>query len=395
MKILFLTSRFPYPPFRGDKLRVFNFIKGLSEHHDIVLVSYIDPDEQDLVKEMKKYCSRVATTVLKKSGSYSRMLKGAAGKTPFQVLYYQSPEMKQLVEKVIKEEKPDVIHAHLFRMAPYAFPFKDTPKVLDLCDSIALNYSRFLSYRRDIANPAYRVERSRVARYEAEVTAKFDTNVVISSEDEAFLKTNGADGRMAIVANGVDFDYFKSDETVEKKPHRLCFTGTMSYFPNTDGMLFFAREVLPLVKKEVPDVELFIIGNNPTADIKKLADDSAVTVTGFVDDVRPLARSSSVFVCPIRAATGLNNKVLEAMAMGISIVATPGACEGIAVHPEKDILLGSTPQDLADQVVRLLGDEPLRRSLANSALDLVRKDYSWDHNIRKLEAIYNNVREVR
>lgn len=415
MKILFLTSRFPYPPFRGDKLRVFNFIRELSKKHQIILASFIEKHELELVEELKPYCQRIETVLLDKKRSYLNCLLHLFSRTPFQVFYYHSPQMEEMVSKLVDEERPDLIHAHLFRMAPYVTKH-NVPRVLDLCDSIALNYERFLKYRRDLISPAYLVEKSKVRRYEGEILADFDRSLVVSPVDKKFLENllpkmditqmdrrgfpapRKMDRRgfpapqIEVVSNGVDLDYFKP-MSAEKDPHRLVFTGTISYFPNYDGILRFHREIFPLIKEAIPDTELYVVGSGPPKQIRKLAQGDGVVVTGYVDDVRPYVSSSTVFVCPLRAATGLQNKILEAMAMGVPVVATPQALEGINAAPGRDIVVADNPNDFASEVIKLLKDAKLREELSARGRAVVEERYSWQKTGETLNQIYKEVIE--
>jgi sugar transferase (PEP-CTERM/EpsH1 system associated) len=388
VRILFLTPRFPYPPFRGDKLRAFNFIKRLSRDHEVALASFIEPEETELAKDMESYCHSVTTVPLNKTRSYLNCMSDVFKKTPFQVSYFRSPAMEKAVDGLIEEFKPDLIHAHLFRMAPYALRHKNIPKVIDLCDSIALNYERFLKYRRDALRPLYMIEKKRVEDYEALVTKEFDASLVISPLDKEYIKQNPKAGKIKIVPNGVDVDYFTPDGE-DKQDSRLVFMGTIGYFPNYDGVLFFLRKIFPSILQQEPEAQFYIVGNKPPRDIEKMNDGKKIFVTGYVDDVRPYVRSSEVFVCPIRAATGLNNKILEAMAMGVPVVATPQACEGIEMDKEEDIAIAEGPDDFAGQVVKLLNDGKLRSKLSSNGRRLVEQKYTWDINVDKLEQIYD------
>ncbi len=390
MKILFLTSRFPYPPIRGDKLRVFNLIRELSKDHEIVLATFADPDDGRHYAELKKYVSRIEPVRFSKPRAYLNCLLHPFSQTPFQVYYYQSIEMRRAVAWLMAEEKPDVIHAHLIRMAPYALAYPGTPKVLDICDSMTLNYEHFLAYRKDLTTALYRLEKRRTATYEGTIPAEFDTSLVISSHDRDFVAGLGEPAKLVVVPNGVDFDYFQP-WTGEAAPNRLAFMGTMSYFPNVDAMKWFAADILPLVRRTVKDAELHIVGNSPSSEVTKLGADAAVTVTGFVEDVRPLVGPAAVFVCPIRAATGLNNKVIEAMAMGLPVVSTPEACEGIDVTDGVDILLASNPMDFAEAVIQLMTDAAERKRIGDAGRDFVVKNFSWGKAADILRNVYAEV----
>lgn len=404
MKILFLTSRFPYPPNRGDRIRTFNFIKHLSKRHEILLASFIEESELKFIPEVEKHCSRVETAPLDKKRSYLNCLFHLFSSVPFQVFYYSSPRMTKIVSRLVKEEKPDLIHVHLFRMAPYAAKYGEIPKVLDLCDSITLNYERFLKYRRDLLSPAYWVEKMKVKNYEGRIPADFDRSLVVSAVDKdailSYSQGSDRDFRVSqtieVVPNGVDLDYFPGRgsaryEVLKYNPHRLIFTGTMSYFPNYDGIIYFYEHIFPLIRIKVPDVELYVVGRNPPKGIRGMSHDKSVTVTGFVPDVRPYVSAASVFVCPLRAATGLPIKILEAMAMGLPVVATSKALEGVNARSDQDVLVSDDPEEFASLVVKLLLDEDLRRKFSGRGHKLVERNYNWSKAVDKLDKIYQEV----
>jgi glycosyltransferase involved in cell wall biosynthesis len=289
-------------------------------------------------------------------------------------------------------------------MAPYATKYGEMPKVLDLCDSITLNYERFLKYRRDLLSSAYWIEKMKVKNYEGTIPADFNRSLVVSAVDKEALVSyaqslglNSATmSSIEVVANGVDLDYFPGSGSggsgvLKYNPHRLIFTGTMSYFPNYDGIIHFYEHIFPLVQIQVPDVELYVVGRNPPKGIRGMSHDKSVTVTGFVPDVRPYMSSASIFVCPLRAATGLQNKILEAMAMGLPVIATSKALEGINAIPDQDVLVSDEPEEFAGLIVKLLLDEDLRRSFSVRGRQLMGEKYHWSRVADQLDKIYKEV----
>lgn len=390
MKILFLTSRFPYPPFRGDKLRVFNLIRELSKNHEIVLATFAEPDDGRYYTDLLKYVKRIERVPFKKARAYFNAGVGLFSEKPLQVHYYSSPEMRQTIDGLMEEEKPDVIHAHLIRMAPYALAYPETPKVLDICDSMTLNYERFLLYSHDLMSLVYRVEKIRTRDYEGLIPLEFDVSLVISPHDRDFILDLCPDADLEIVPNGVDFGYFKP-VTVKRQENTIAFMGTMDYFPNVDAMKWFYNDVVPIIRRTIPNVKLSIVGSSPVPEIEKLNKDPHVTVTGFVEDLRPIVCPATVFVCPIRAATGLNNKVIEAMAMGLPVVATPEACEGIDVEDGINVLYASDPMTFSEQVIEVLHNPELRDRIGQAGLEFVRNRFSWPNSAKILEDVYEDI----
>ena len=189
MKILFITSRFPYPPVRGDKIRAFNLMRELAKNHEVLLASFATAEDGGNYVKLKEYIPRIERAVFKPWRAYANCLTGLFTKIPLQVHYYRSPAMRDAVAKLVDEVKPDVIHAHLIRTATYALAYPDIPKVLDICDSMTLNYDRMLAYRRDAMSYIHRLERPRTRMYESTTPLLFDANTVVSTHDRDYIKS--------------------------------------------------------------------------------------------------------------------------------------------------------------------------------------------------------------
>ncbi len=263
MKILFITSRFPYPPVRGDKIRVFNLMRELAKNHEVSLASFASAEDGGNYVKLKEYIPRIERAAFKPWRAYLNCLAGLFTKTPLQVYYYRSPAMRDAVSKLVDEVKPNVIHAHLIRTAPYALAYPDIPKVLDICDSMTLNYDRMLAYRRDAMSYIHRLERPRTRSYESATPSRFNANTVVSTHDRDYIANLAPGASLEIVPSGVDTDYFRP-LVGNKKAGWLAFMGTMSYFPNASAMTWFARNVLPIIKRATPDVKLIIAGHSPS-----------------------------------------------------------------------------------------------------------------------------------
>ena len=238
------------------------------------------------------------------------------------------------------------------------------------------------------------MEGRRLADYEKKVAEVFDHSIFVTdSEVKIFKNKNPHIKNITAISNGVDLDYFspvfsqrqatrnqlasgnQPPETSNQQPV-IVFTGVMNYFANVDGVVWFSKEILPLIKKEIPGIRFYIVGSNPTKEVLSLALDSSVTVTGYVPDTREYLNMATVVAAPLRIARGIQNKVLEAMAMGIPVVATPQAFEGINATPHKDLLVEDNPGDFAQGVVRLLHDATLRNELRNNTRCKIEANYS-------------------
>ncbi|RKY86259.1 TIGR03087 family PEP-CTERM/XrtA system glycosyltransferase [candidate division KSB1 bacterium] len=391
MRILFLTPRLPFPPVGGDKLRVFNFIKHLSRNHKIALISFIaDPDEANYLIEYASLLERVKTVLLSKEKSYSNACRGILSPKPFQIHYYYLKKMRQLIFQEIESGKYDLVFVHLIRMAEYVKDLRGVPRILDLTDAISLNYERSVRYRRDVFYLVNLIEKEKVRRYETEIISHFEKNLLISPVDKNYLSRYTDNQNIEIVPNGVDIDYFQFYDGVFDL-NRVVFLGNMRTFPNSDAVEYFCKEILPLIRKELPKVKFHIIGSEPSKVVRKLASEPEVVVTGYVKDVRPFLRKAAVSVCPMRVGAGIQNKILESMAMGTPVVSTPEGVEGIEVNPGQEILVSNSSSDFAQKVTELIQNRALRRSISLNARRLVEKKYTWEITLNQLEHIITEV----
>lgn len=388
MKLLFITSRFPCPPHGGDKLRVFNFIKYLSRKHSIYLISFIESErELDYVVSMREFCVNVEVVLLKPIQSYRNCLLYALSLMPFQVAYYRDARMKNKIREAVSREKFDGIYIHLLRMAQYFKDIKSVNKILDLTDALSLSLKRSLMFRKHIFFLFYFVEWLKISVYEPQIIKRFNRCLLISNTDKETSGGLRAADNINIVPNGVDFDYFKPMDK-EYDPNSIVFIGNFHSFPNRDAVFYFYRNILPLIKKEVPNIKFYVVGINPPPKILELAKDKSVIITGAVDDSRPYLSDAAVMVCPIRVATGMQNKILEAMAMGLPVICTSMTALWLNRKEDRGVMIADTPSEFAKKVIDTIKDKDIRQRLSMLARKTVIENYNWEENIGKLEAIF-------
>jgi polysaccharide biosynthesis protein PslH len=402
MKLLFLTSRLPYPPFQGDRLKIYHILRILSRKHDITLLSFVESEaEAKLVENLYPFCSKIETVVHSKSKSYLRLLLNIFSRVPFQVAYYQSPKFSEKLDNLLKTNNFDVIHTHLIRLVPYTVT-SPIPRVLDLTDAI----SKYLKSRVDstsnlILKAAIYLELRRMLKYEP-VLHRFNAVSVCSEVDRDELLKTAPSSNISLIRNGLDTEYFKPDENAIVEPYSIVFTGNMSYPPNEDGIVYFSKNVLPLVHDVLPQAKLYIVGKSPSSKLQSLASESII-VTGKVDDIRDYYKKAQVAICPIRFGAGTLNKVIEPMAMRIPVVSTSIACQGMNVTPITDIqtpipydtdaniIFADSPTDFADALITLLNDPKLCRTIGSSGRRLVEREHDWEEIVAKLETIYFDI----
>lgn len=407
MRILFLSLRSPYPPQRGDRIRSYNFIKQLSKRHDVTLVFFAESDADiEGVEHLKTFCERVEWVRFRRSFATINTAIHCLSRLPLQVHYWYSPQMQRKINQLLAEENFELIHAQLFRMGQYVTHAKGTAKVLDLCDSLALNLSRRAELDSTPKRILVKLEEKRVRRYEVEIMKTFDCGTVVANFDRDYLLNQDDTLNLSVVPMGVDLKYFhphqangKGDGEIdpltppvpEDQAKNLLFTGTMNYFPNSDAVAYFCNSILPLIQKRHPDATFFIVGNHPTEQVRKLAAQKGVVVTGYVPDIRPYFEKASVFVAPLRAGSGIQTKNLEAMAMGTPIVTTSIGAMGMEVEIDKELLIADTPEIFAERVIHLIDNPEIRQNLANAGRKRVKASYDWPVLVERLEQVYAQI----
>ena len=399
MKILFLSLRCPYPPHRGDRIRSYNFIKQLSKQHAVTLV-YFAESETDIesAKHLEPFCERIEWVRFHRSFAFLNTGVHCLSKHPLQLHYWYAPQMQRRINELLAQERFELIHAQLFRMGQYVTEVQGPAKVLDLCDSLALNLSRraelesnpwLAKIKLDCTPKRFlvKLEEKRVRRYEVDIMKAFDCGTVVARFDRDYLLAQDDTLNLSIVPMGVDLGYFQPNPITEPAP-MLLFTGTMNYFPNADAAIYFCDEVLPRIRERHPKACFYIVGNHPSEPVKRLEAQAGVTVTGYVPDVRPYFEKASVFVAPLRAGSGIQTKNLEAMAMGVPVVTTSVGAMGLEADIGKELLVADTPADFAEQVIHLLDNKCLRKTLAQTARTRVENSYSWEAIGERLKHVY-------
>lgn len=394
MSILFLTPRIPYPPYRGDKLKIWNLLRQLSKRHRIVLVSFIQSEhEREYTVPLSEFCAEIHLVSLPRWKSVFNCIAAIFESIPFQVAYYRSRQMSAILERVVNRVKPDIIHTHLIRMAQYTAYWSAPPRVLDLTDAVSLYLDRLSKQHRNaLIRRLVGIELKRMLSYESILT-HFDRTLVCSTNDREILLQHIPSAQIDLLYNGVDLETFSANGTVHFEPYRIILTGNMSYYPNVDGAMFFVREIFPLVLQHVPQAKLFIVGQDPPRTVRALASEHVV-VTGYVPDIRHEYLKSAVAVSPIRYGAGTLNKILEPLALGVPVVSTSIGIDGLGLNPGEDILVADEPREFAQHVARLLVDMRWREHLAGAA-EKVRTRFSWERLVRNLEHIYETILSER
>lgn len=386
MNILYLAHRIPYPPNKGDKIRSFHQIQHLSRRNTLHLACLVD-EKEDLqhVEILKKYCTSVDAVYRNKT--VTRLLAASALLTnkPLSVVPFYSRELQKRIDQRLASMRPDRILVFSSAMAEYVRHVSDIPKVIDFVDLDSVKWRLYANFVQLPLSWIYRLEAARLGLYEKEAARAFDHSIVVSEEEASLFKQRVNDRFVSVIPNGVDLDYFAPNGDGPSSSHNpvIVFMGEMDYFPNVDAVRYFCGEMFPRIRMALPEARFYIIGRNPSRPVKKLQHQTNVIVTGSVIDIRPYLAKASVAVAPLRIARGIQNKVLEAMAMGLPVVGTSVAFQGTEATVADGIRIADDPKEFSNAVLMLLQDSRLQQQCSLCARDYVQRRHRWqDHNAR-------------
>lgn len=384
MKLLVVLSRVPFPLDKGDKLRAYHQIKELSKEHEIYLVALNDKAmSPEAMQELQPFCKRISVFPIRSYSLIFNLFMALVKGLPFQLGYFFRYSIRKEIRALINEVQPDHIYGQLVRVAEY---IKDTniPKTLDFQDALSMGMKRRADKSKFIKKFVFQSEYQRLKRYELKVLNTFDHCTIISHPDRLLLQ-NQSEIPIHVITNGVDFDFFKP--MAKDKIYDLVFTGNMSYPPNVKSARYLVKEILPLVLKEIPDVKLMIAGASPHDQVKALAGEH-VFVSGWMDDIRDAYAQSQVFIAPMQIGTGLQNKLLEAMAMKVPSITSELANNALNAKEYEEVLVGSTPQEYADHVLKLLSDDIYSKKMSEQAYTFVKANFSWSNSSNQLSKLF-------
>ncbi len=396
MKILMLTPYLPYPLLSGGQIRTFNLLKKLSLNHEITLFALIKEDtERQYIPELEKYCQKVK--VFKRSKhpfTLKNVVKTAFSSYPFLVIRNHVSETIDAVKKELTQNQYDLIHAETFYMMPH-IPKTDIPILLVEQTIEYLGYESFANrVKLPLIKPLLKIDINKIKRWEEHYWRMCTKLIVMSEEDKQFIagKIDRA-GKIEVVSNGVDSAWFAEKPKKLPKDPTILSVGTFKWLPNVEAVTFLAEKVWPLIKQQVPQAKLWIVGNAPTKKVFEYQQiDTSITVTGGIPDIRDAFNGAHVLVAPVFSGKGTRYKILEAMASQTPIVATPTAVEGLGVEHGTHVLISSHASGLAKYTVKLLQDKKLRAWLAFNSRKFVKRYYDWEPISQKLDQVYRSLK---
>lgn len=394
--LLFLAHRIPFPPNKGDKIRSFHILKHLSRSYNIYLGCFVDdPEDMRYIEDLLAYCQEVFPVEIKRKAGLKRALGSLLTGESLSMGFYRSADMQRWVDGVIEETGLQRIFMFCSTVGQYLAHHSSRKTVV--MDFVDMDSDKWAQYARSKSWPmskVYERESEKLFFIEQAMAAQATVGLFVSeAEANLFRRLAGSAAHdVRGLANGVDHEFF-APGLVGPAPQvggdpRLVFVGAMDYWANVDAVDWFARSVLPLVQQSLPKASFTIVGSKPTDAVEKLARRKGVSVTGRVDDVRAYVEAADISVAPLRIARGVQNKVLEAMAMAKPVVATVDAFEGISAIPGEHLMVARSAEQMADAIIALAADADGRRTMGNAARAQVLSAYDWTRNLSELDEIF-------
>jgi polysaccharide biosynthesis protein PslH len=392
--LLFLTQRLPYPPDKGEKIRYFQILKYLAQWYDIHLGCLIDdPQDARYIGTVQALCRDTHIAPLRRRTARLLCLRGLLTGESLSVTYFRDRGLARWVRHVIETVRPAVIFVNSSNMAPYVLDLPtDGIRIVDLVDVDSEKWRAYADTTRGPMSVVYRREWQKVAALERRIAHRCDLASFVSDAEAALFVRQVPDCASKIrgISNGVDHRYF--DPALHHVPlydtsyPTFVFTGTMDYPPNADAVIWFAREVLPGIRRTLPAARFYVVGSNPTVDVQRLARIDGVFVTGRVPDVRPYVAHATASVAPMRIARGIQNKVLEAMSLGRPVILTRDALEGIKAEPGREVILADTAEEFAAACCRLATDGDTN-GVGEAARRCVVREFDWSVTLRGFDTL--------
>jgi sugar transferase (PEP-CTERM/EpsH1 system associated) len=402
-RVLVITPQIPYPPDQGAPIRNFYILKylGTNQKYRVSLLSFTRSDEssEEAVRELAKYCARMEIVPHPPARSKARRLRDMVfDRRPDLALRLKSQEFAARLQKLYREEQPDVILCEALEMAPYIIelvkPLSSRPVlVLDehnaeyLLQQRAYESDRMAGLRRWPVAAYSFVQTRRLKAYENETLAFFGRALAVSDNDAAAIRNLGFSGQLEVLPNGIDPEAFTIDQNIPVIEGRMVFTGSMDFRPNVDAVTWFAQAVWPMVRRENPQATFYIVGRRPAPAVQALANIPGIVVTGKVLDTRPYLHEAALYVVPMRMGGGVRFKVLEALAAGKAVLTTSMGADGIPVTGGKEVVMADTASEFAVQTLNLLKNPVYRQELGQNGRRFVENRFAWKNITPLLDKI--------
>jgi polysaccharide biosynthesis protein PslH len=387
VKILYVCHRFPFPPKRGGKIRPFNMIRHLSRTHEVTVASIVRSEQEaEEGAGLGQYCAHYVMGRVSEPVQALRMLARLPTPTPSSMGFFYSTQLAQQVRDLLGQQRFDLIFVHCSSVAQYVDEVRDIPKILDFGDMDSQKWLEYARYKPFPLSLGYRFEAAKLERAERRLATRFDLCTATTRAEWETLEGYRTGVASDWFPNGVDSEYFApSDGPYD--PDTVAFVGRMDYYPNQECMFDFCAKVLPRLQATRPGLKLVIVGADPSPAVRRLGNLAGVTVTGSVPDVRPLLRRAALMVAPLNIARGTQNKILEAMAAGVPVVASRVAAGGVDASSPEHFLVAATPDEYVAAILRIVDDPQERSRLSLAGRERMLSHHDWAKSMQRLDGI--------
>lgn len=384
MKIVVALPRFPFPGDKGDRLRAWKQVQFLAARHEVHLLCLEEsaPDAEGM-REAQALCASVTVVQQGRMQRMGNLVRALFNALPFQVNYYRSARAKQKLSDLLARVKPDALYVQLVRMGENLPDTQGIRCVLDYMDAFSAGMEKRIAHEKFWARPWVRKEARRLKRYEAAIASRFDACTIISAQDRGTLPA-AVQARTTVVPNGVNELFLEGGS--EEKQFDLLFTGNLGYHPNIVAAQFLVQKVMPLLEAKGHQLKVCLAGARPAPQLLALANER-ITVVGPVPDLRPYFRRSRLFVAPLMSGSGMQNKLLESMAMGLPTLTTPLSAAALSAEPGTHLIVCKDETEFANEIIQLLTHPAQAAALAERGRDLVASHYSWTQMNEILEKV--------
>ena len=388
MNILYVCHRFPYPPKRGGKIRPFNMIRHLTaQGHQVTVCSLVrSPEEAEEGRGIAAHCAAFEMGAVREPVQFARMVANLPRLTPSSMGYFYSADLQRRIRGLLSSQRFDLIFVHCSSVAQYVEHVQGIPKILDFGDMDSQKWLEYANYKPWPLSWGYTLEGTKVLWAEKRLARKFDFCTATTRAERETLDSYGTGAPTDWFPNGVDAQFFApTDEPYDADT--ISFIGRMDYYPNQECMQRFCDQVWPLLLARRPGMKLLIVGADPSPEMRRLGDRPGVTVTGSVPDVRPFVRRSAAMVAPLAIARGTQNKILEAMAMGVPVITSSIAAGGVDAVPGEHLRVADRPEQLANAVLEVVQDPLERQRLSVNGRQRVLSNHDWAESMKRMDAI--------
>lgn len=388
-KLVVILSRFPFPLEKGDKLRAYHQLIELSKNYSITLITTTDKSvSKESIEKIRPLCSTIHIFKLSKVSILFNLFIQFFTKKPFQIGYFYSSKINYTIQKILKETQPDHIYCQLIRVAEYVKNYHNCSKTIDYMDALSKGIERRIGKAPFYSKWIFKSEAKRLALYERKIFDYFEFHTIISEQDrDLILHPNRS--KIVCIPNGVDESFFNT--TPSKKEFDLLFVGNLSYPPNIEAIHFISKKILPCFENKKHPLSFLISGATPTPSIQKIANNnSKIELTGWVNDIRDSYNRGKIFVAPMMIGTGLQNKLIEAMAMGIPCITSTLANNAIKAEKNYSIIVADSVEEYVQAIEILRSDSAFYEKIAANGKQHVKDNFNWQSATNKLIELINS-----